>query len=57
MSVQTGPLQSPGLPHFHWHLELRPNLLGQGGFEQGSGCAMHAVSPEVAAAHLRSLSP
>jgi UDPglucose--hexose-1-phosphate uridylyltransferase len=39
---------------FHWHLEILPRLTSLAGFEWGSGMYINIVSPEEAAAHLRS---
>ena len=44
---------STGSPFFHWHLELLPRLAGLAGFEAGSGFAINAVVPELAARRLR----
>jgi len=42
-----------GAPHAHWWLRLWPDTATPGGFELGSGLAIHAGSPEADAAGLR----
>jgi UDPglucose--hexose-1-phosphate uridylyltransferase len=42
-------------PSYHWHLEVCPRTSVPTGFELGSGLFMNTVSPEDAAARLRSV--
>lgn len=51
--LHSGPLNQPGLDHFHWHLEIIPKLTRVAGFEWGSGFFINPVPPEDAAAALR----
>ncbi|MGA8711000.1 MAG: DUF4931 domain-containing protein [Thermoplasmata archaeon] len=44
---------SPGHPAYHWHLDLCPRLVRPDGFDLGSGFHVNPVSPEGAAATLR----
>ena len=47
------PLREPRSPSYHWHLELKPTLSLQAGFEWGTGCSINPTPPEEAAAFLR----
>ena len=38
---------------YHWHLELKPTLSLQAGFEWGTGCSINPTPPEEAAQFLR----
>ena len=49
----TGPLATPELEFFHWHLEIMPRLTHVAGFERGSGFYINPTPPEEAAAFLR----
>jgi UDPglucose--hexose-1-phosphate uridylyltransferase len=51
--VHTMPLREPRNDWYHWHLELKPMLSLQGGFEWASGCYINPTPPEEAAAFLR----
>jgi len=42
-------------PSYHWHIEICPRTSVPTGFELGSGLFMNTVSPEEAAARLRSV--
>jgi len=50
---------SPGAagrrPSYHWHIEICPRTSVPTGFELGSGLFMNTISPEDAAARLRSV--
>ena len=52
--LHAAPLRSANLPHFHWHFEIIPRTSRPAGFEWGGGCFVVDVSPERAAAELRS---
>jgi UDPglucose--hexose-1-phosphate uridylyltransferase len=52
--LHSGPLRSPNLPTYHWHLEISPRTDRQAGFEWGSGCHINPMTPEEAARQLRS---
>jgi UDPglucose--hexose-1-phosphate uridylyltransferase len=39
--------------HYHWHIEILPQLARAAGFEWGSGSHMNSVAPEDAARSLR----
>jgi len=47
--IHTGPLDTPLLPHYHWHLEIIPRLTRVAGFEWGTGFYINPVPPEAAA--------
>jgi UDPglucose--hexose-1-phosphate uridylyltransferase len=51
--LHTLPLREPRNDWYHWHLELRPTLTLQAGFEWASGCAINPTPPEEAAGFLR----
>jgi UDPglucose--hexose-1-phosphate uridylyltransferase len=55
--VHSAPLRSPELAHYHWHLEVLPRTARPAGLEWGHGCFITTVSPEKAAAELRSALP
>jgi UDPglucose--hexose-1-phosphate uridylyltransferase len=40
-------------PHFHWHIEIMPQLIRAAGFEWGSGAHINPCAPEDAARLLR----
>jgi UDPglucose--hexose-1-phosphate uridylyltransferase len=39
--------------HYHWHMEILPQLTRAAGFEWGSGVHMNSIAPEDAARLLR----
>lgn len=41
---------------YHWHIEIMPRLIKQGGFEWGTGFYINPTPPEEAAEFLKSLS-
>jgi UDPglucose--hexose-1-phosphate uridylyltransferase len=51
--LHTMPLREPPNDFYHWHLELKPVLTQQAGFEWASGCYVNPTAPEEAAAFLR----
>jgi UDPglucose--hexose-1-phosphate uridylyltransferase len=51
--LHTLPLREQPSASYHWHLELRPTLSLQAGFEWGTGCSINPTPPEEAAAFLR----
>lgn len=53
--LQTAPLQEPERPSFQWRLEILPRRNQLGGYEWGSDCYINTVTPEAAAAELRSV--
>lgn len=50
--LHTSPLKHYNLSHYHWHIEIIPQLSGIGGFEWGSGFYINPVPPEEAAKFL-----
>jgi UDPglucose--hexose-1-phosphate uridylyltransferase len=52
--IHTAPFQLGPTEHYHWHLEIFPRLTKTAGFEWGAGDYINTVSPEDAAATLRS---
>lgn len=51
--LHTMPLREPHNDFYHWHLELKPVLTQQAGFEWASGCYINPTPPEEAASFLR----
>ena len=51
--LHTLPLREAAAEWYHWHLEVKPVLTVQGGFEWGSGFFINPTPPEEAAAFLR----
>ncbi len=50
--IHTSPLKDGNLQHYHWHIEIMPQLSGVGGFEWGSGFYINSIPPEEAAKFL-----
>jgi UDPglucose--hexose-1-phosphate uridylyltransferase len=46
-------MKDPALPHYHWHLEVIPQLARVAGFEWGTGFYVNPTTPEEAAHFLR----
>lgn len=53
LMIHTAPMQEPGLPYYHWHIELIPKLTRVAGFEWGTGFYINPTPPEEAARFLR----
>jgi UDPglucose--hexose-1-phosphate uridylyltransferase len=51
--LHTMPLRETQNDFYHWHLELKPVLTQQGGFEWATGCYINPTAPEEAASFLR----
>jgi UDPglucose--hexose-1-phosphate uridylyltransferase len=51
--LHTMPLREAQNDWYHWHLELKPVLTLQAGFEWASGCYINPTPPEEAAGFLR----
>jgi UDPglucose--hexose-1-phosphate uridylyltransferase len=51
--LHTMPLREAQNDFYHWHLELKPVLTQQAGFEWASGCYINPTPPEEAASFLR----
>jgi UDPglucose--hexose-1-phosphate uridylyltransferase len=51
--IHTAPLDTPLLPHYHWHMEIIPRLTRVAGFEWGTGFYINPVPPEQASQFLR----
>ena len=51
--LHTMPLREAQNDFYHWHLELKPVLTLQAGFEWASGCFINPTPPEEAAGFLR----
>lgn len=55
--LHTAPLGDGHGESYHWHFELLPEFTWIAGFEWGAGIYISHVSPEMAAARLRSVDP
>ena len=53
--IRNAPFRLSRHDDFHWRIELTPRMTRLAGFELGTGCFINPVSPEQAAAQLRSL--
>jgi UDPglucose--hexose-1-phosphate uridylyltransferase len=51
--IQSLPPDEANGEHYHWHVELLPQLTRAAGFEWGSGVHINPVAPEEAARLLR----
>lgn len=51
--IHSMPVHETATSHYHWHLEILPQLARAAGFEWGSGAHMTSVAPEGAARLLR----
>jgi UDPglucose--hexose-1-phosphate uridylyltransferase len=51
--IHSAPVHETASAHFHWHIEILPQLARAAGFEWGSGSHMNSVAPEDAARLLR----
>jgi UDPglucose--hexose-1-phosphate uridylyltransferase len=51
--LHTLPLRTPENDFYHWHLDVKPVLTQQAGFEWASGCYINPTPPEEAASFLR----
>jgi UDPglucose--hexose-1-phosphate uridylyltransferase len=51
--IHSMPVHENASAHFHWHIEILPQLARAAGFEWGSGAHMNSVAPEDAARLLR----
>ncbi len=54
--IRNAPFRLSSHDDYHWRIELMPRLTRLAGFELGTGCFINPVSPEQAAAKLRSAS-
>lgn len=54
-SLPHGPAADACRSSYHWHIEITPRTSVPTGFELGSGLFMNTISPEDAAARLRSV--
>ena len=51
--IHSSPTDAKSCAHYHWHLEILPQLSRAAGFELGSGMHICSVAPETAARLLR----
>ncbi len=51
--IHTHPIQEPDSDHFHWHIEITPQLTKVAGFEWGTGFYVNPTPPELAAQILK----
>ncbi len=53
--IHTAPIHKQDSAAFHWRMELFPRITKVAGFEWGSDCYINPISPEIAAASLRTV--
>jgi UDPglucose--hexose-1-phosphate uridylyltransferase len=51
--LHMAPLDTDGLPHYHWHIEIMPRVTRTAGFEWGTGFYINPTIPEETAQFLR----
>ncbi|HWQ21929.1 MAG TPA: galactose-1-phosphate uridylyltransferase [Clostridia bacterium] len=51
--LHMAPLNTEGLPYYHWHLEIMPRVTRTAGFEWGTGFYINPTKPEETAQFLR----
>jgi UDPglucose--hexose-1-phosphate uridylyltransferase len=51
--IHSAPCDGGDYSFFRWHIHIIPRLIGQGGFEMGTGMCINPVPPERAAQMLR----
>lgn len=51
--LQVAPVNGDRQPHFHWHIEILPQIAREAGYEWGTNFYMVRTSPNVAAKFLR----
>lgn len=51
--LHMAPLNTDGLPHYHWHIEIMPRVTRTAGFEWGTGFYINPTIPEETAQFLR----
>lgn len=51
--VHTAPVEDENKPYFLWHIEIRPRLTTDAGFELGTGIYINTAIPEETAPFLR----
>lgn len=53
--LHTAPVEDEAKPYFLWHIEIRPRLTTQAGFELGTGIYINTAVPEQTATFMRGL--
>jgi UDPglucose--hexose-1-phosphate uridylyltransferase len=53
--LHTGPIRTPNVDYYHWHLEIMPKLTMIAGFEWGTGFYINPTPPEESAKFLRDI--
>lgn len=53
--IRNAPFRLSSHDDYHWRIELTPRLTRLAGYELGTGCFINPLSPEKAAAQLRSV--
>ncbi len=51
--IHSSPCDGGDYGYFRWHMHIIPRLIGEGGFEMGTGMCINPVPPERAALRLR----
>ena len=51
--LHMAPLNTEGLPHYHWHIEIMPRVTRTAGFEWGTGFYINPTIPEETTQFLR----
>lgn len=52
--VHTAPIEDEAKPYFVWHIEIRPRMTTQAGFELGTGIYINTAVPEETAQFMKS---
>ena len=53
--LHTAPIENHDVPYYHWHLEIKPKLTMQAGFEWGTGFYINPTPPEESARFLKEI--
>lgn len=52
-AIHSAPTEESADEHYHWHMEILPQMTRAAGFEWGTGVHMNSIAPEDAARLLR----
>jgi UDPglucose--hexose-1-phosphate uridylyltransferase len=51
--MHTAPLKKRNMPHYHWYIEIIPDITVSGGIDRGTGLFVNPIFPEEAAKNIR----